>query len=63
MMQLVRIPKAAAHFGISKQYLWKLIEEKTIKTVTIDGVQYVDLDTTTYKRKHNYSGGGRPKKK
>jgi len=62
-MRLVRIPKAAKEFDVSKQYLWTLIENKVIKTVEIDGVHYIDMETTDYKRKHDYKAGGRPKYK
>lgn len=63
MMQLVRVPKAAQQMGISKQYLWKLIDAKVIPSVEIDGVHYVDMDTASYKPKHDYKAGGRPKRK
>lgn len=62
-MQLARVPKAAKQLGVSKQYLWTLIEKGTVKTVEIDGVHYVDMDTATYKPKHDYKAGGRPKRK
>ena len=61
-MKLVRIPTAAEQFGISKQYLWTLVSLKKIAYTEIDGVHYIDLDTTTYEPKHDYKAGGRKKK-
>lgn len=62
-MKLVRIPTAADEFGISKQYLWSLVRNKKIAFTQIDGIHYIDLDTTTYKQKHDYKAGGRKKSK
>ena len=60
-MKLVRIPTAAEQFGISKQYLWSLVKDKKIAYTEIDGVHYIDLDTTIYEPRHDYKGGGRKK--
>ena len=60
-MRLVRIPTAAKQFGISKQYLWSLVSSKKIAFTEIDGVHYIDMDTTTYGAKHDYKAGGRKK--
>ena len=62
-MKLVRIPTAAEQFGISKQYLWRLVKKKKIAFSEIDGVHYIDLDTTTYEPRHDYKAGGRKKYK
>lgn len=62
-MNLLRIPNAAEKIGISRQMLWKLTESGEIATVTIDGVQYVDMDTVTYKPERKSKAGGRPKAK
>lgn len=60
-MRLVRIPTAAEQFGVSKQYLWSLVRNKQIAFTEIDGVHYIDLDTTTYEPRHDYKAGGRKK--
>lgn len=60
-MRLVRIPTAAKEFNVSKQFLWALIRDKKIAFTEIDGVHYIDLDTTTYEAKHDYKAGGRKK--
>lgn len=62
-MRLARIPTAAKEFNVSKQFLWSLVRDKKINAVVIDGVHYIDLDTITYTPKHDYKGGGRPKRK